>query len=84
MILDAYLRCIIGWTMERNMEDSLSLTALRMALARRVVEPRLGASFLLWVAVASNDYANLLKDQRHRCKHVAQGNPADKTACESL
>jgi transposase InsO family protein len=39
MILDAYSRRIIGWALDRSMEDSLTLTALRMALARRAVGP---------------------------------------------
>ena len=38
MILDAYSRRVICWALDRAMEDSLSLTALRMALSRRAVE----------------------------------------------
>ena len=38
VILDAYSRRVIGWALERTMEDHLTLTALRMALARRVVD----------------------------------------------
>ena len=41
VILDAYSRRIIGWALDRSMEDLLTLTALRMALARRAVEPGL-------------------------------------------
>ena len=41
VILDAYSRRVIGWALDRTMEDSLTLTALRMALARRAVEPGL-------------------------------------------
>jgi putative transposase len=39
VILDAYSRRVIGWALDRTMEDSLTLTALRMALSRRAVEP---------------------------------------------
>ena len=39
VILDAYSRRVIGWALDRTMEDELTLTALRMALSRRVVEP---------------------------------------------
>ena len=38
VILDAYSRRVIGWALDRTMEDELTLAALRMALARRVVE----------------------------------------------
>jgi len=39
VILDAYSRRVIGWALDRTMEDDLTLSALRMALSRRVVEP---------------------------------------------
>ena len=38
VILDAYSRRVIGWALDRSMEDELTLTALRMALSRRVVQ----------------------------------------------
>ena len=31
VILDAFSRRVIGWALDRNMEDELTLTALRMA-----------------------------------------------------
>ena len=39
VILDAYSRRVIGWALDRAMEDELTLSALRMALSRRMVEP---------------------------------------------
>jgi hypothetical protein len=39
VILDAHSRRVIGWALDRTMEDDLALTALRMALSRRTVEP---------------------------------------------
>ena len=41
VILDAYSRRVIGWALERTIEDNLTLRALRMALAQRVIEPGL-------------------------------------------
>ena len=41
VILDAFSRRVIGWALDRNMEDELTLTALRMALARRSIQPGL-------------------------------------------
>src|SRR5260370_20754544 len=41
VILDAYSRRVIGWALDRTLEDELTLGALRMALARRMVEPGL-------------------------------------------
>ena len=37
VILNAYSRRVIGWALDRTMEDELTLSALRMALSRRVV-----------------------------------------------
>jgi len=37
VILDAYSRRVIGWALDRTMEDDLTLAALRMALASRTV-----------------------------------------------
>ena len=37
VILDAFSRRVIGWVLDRNMEDVLTLTALRMALSRRSI-----------------------------------------------
>src|SRR5271157_3136170 len=35
VILDAYSRRMIGWALDRTLEDELPLAALRMALTRR-------------------------------------------------
>jgi putative transposase len=45
VILDAYSRRVIGWALDRTMEDNLTLAALRMALTRceRRVSRALGA-----------------------------------------
>ena len=37
VILDAYSRRVIGWALERTLEDRLSLAALQMAVSRRPV-----------------------------------------------
>ena len=37
VVLDAYSRRVIGWTLERTLEDHLSLAALQMALSQRQV-----------------------------------------------
>ena len=41
VILDAHSRRVIGWALDRIMEDDLTLVALRMALSRRTIEPGL-------------------------------------------
>lgn len=39
VILDAFSRRVICWVLDRNMEDELTLTALRMALSLRSIQP---------------------------------------------
>src|SRR3954465_3675407 len=41
VILDACSRRVIGWALERTLEDELTLAALRMALSQRAIGPGL-------------------------------------------
>ena len=41
VILDAFSRRVIGWALDRTLEDELTLAALRMAISRRDVQPGL-------------------------------------------
>jgi putative transposase len=62
VILDAHSRRVIGWALDRTLEDDLTLGALRMALARRIIEPGLVHHSDRGTPYASTDYTNLLKD----------------------
>ena len=61
VILDAYSRRVIGWELDRTMEDSLTLSALRMALSRRMVEPGLVHHSDRGSQYAAGDYRRRLK-----------------------
>jgi putative transposase len=84
VILDAYSRRVIGWAMDRTMEDDLTLSALRMALSRRVVEPGLVHHSDRGSQYASGDYTDLLKDNGITISMSRKGNPWDNAACESF
>ena len=84
VILDAYSRRVIGWALERTLEDELTLSALRMALSRRVVEPGLVHHSDRGSQYASSDYTGLLKDNGIRISMSRKGNPWDNAACESF
>jgi putative transposase len=84
VILDAYSRRVIGWALDRTMEDSLTLTALRMALSRRVVQPGLVHHSDRGSQYASNDYTDLLKANGIQISMSRKGNPWDNAACESF
>jgi len=84
VILDAYSRRVIGWALDRTMEDELTLTALSMALSRRVVQAGLVHHSDRGSQYASNDYTNLLKANAIDISMSRKGNPWDNAACESF
>ena len=84
VILDACSRRVIGWALDRTLEDELTLTALRMALARRVVQPGLVHHSDRGSQYASNDYTDLLKAHQIDISMSRKGNPWDNAACESF
>jgi transposase InsO family protein len=84
VILDAYSRLVIGWALDRTMEDELTLSALAMALSRRVVEPGLVHHSDRGSQYASGDYTDLLKENGIVISMSRKGNPWDNAACESF
>src|SRR6266513_5286286 len=84
VILDAHSRRVIGWALDRTMEDDLTLSALRMALARRAVEPGLIHHSDRGSQYASSDYTGLLKAHQILIILSRKGNPWDNAACESF
>jgi transposase InsO family protein len=84
VILDAYSRRVIGWALERTLEDALTLSALRMALSRRDVQPGLAHHSDRGSQYASNDYIGLLKENGIRISMSRKGNPWDNASCESF
>jgi transposase InsO family protein len=84
VILDGFSRRVIGWALSRNMEDELTLTALRMAIKQRGVPPGLVHHSDRGSQYASNDYTDLLKDNGIQISMSRKGNPWDNAACESF
>lgn len=84
VVLDAYSRRVIGWDLERTLEDDLSLAALRMALGSRPPVPGLVHHSDRGVQYASGDYTNLLKENQILISMSRKGNPYDNATCESF
>ena len=88
VILDAYSRRVIGWALDRTLEDELTMGALRMALERRSSAPGLVHHSDRGVQYASGDYTGLLKTHHITISMSRKGNPYDKayasycTSCE--
>jgi putative transposase len=84
VILDAYSRRVIGWALDRTMENDLPLTALRMALSCRTIEAGLVHHSDRGSQYASGEYTDLLKASGIVISMSRKGNPWDNAGCESF
>jgi putative transposase len=84
VLLDAYSRRCIGWALEPYLDAGLTLTALRVALATRVIRPGLVHHADRGVPYASQAYTNLLKAHGIRISMSRTGNPYDNAQAESF
>lgn len=84
VILDAYSRRVIGWHLDDTLRDSLTIAALRMALAQRPLTSGLVHHSDRGVQYASGDYTQLLKNHQITISMSRKGNPWDNAACESF
>jgi transposase InsO family protein len=84
VVLDAFSRRVIGWALDRHLEDDLPIAALKMALRRRQPPEGLTHHSDRGVQYASNDYTALLKEHGVRISMSRKGNPYDNATCESF
>ena len=84
VILDAFSRRVIGWALDRTLDDRLPLRALRMALDRRAPPPGLVHHSDRGSQYASRDYIELLAANQIRISMSRKANPWDNAACESF
>jgi len=83
-ILDAFSRRVVGWALDRRLDDELTLTALRMALEHRSPPPGLVHHSDRGVQYASANYTDLLQANGITISMSRRGNPYDNAACESF
>ena len=83
-ILDAFSRCVVGWALDRSLDDELTLTALRRAVDRRSPSPGLVHHSDRGSQYASRDYIALPEANHIRISMSRKGNPWDNAACESF
>jgi putative transposase len=84
VILDGHSRRVIGWAIDRTMEDDLTLDALRMALSHRQIAPGLVHHSDRGSQYASSEYTDLLKENGIEISMSRKANPWDNAACESF
>jgi transposase InsO family protein len=83
VVIDAFSRRVIGWALDRTMEDDLTLTALRMALEARRPSPGLVHHSDRGSQYASGDYTDLLKAHGCQISMSHKASPWENAECES-
>lgn len=82
VLLDAHSRRVIGWALERHLMTELTVAALNMALATRVVTPKLVHHSDRGKQYAAADYISLLVKHQIRISMSRTGNPYDNAKAE--
>lgn len=83
VLLDAFSRRVIGWALERTLQDDLPLGALRMALESRHRSPGLVHHSDRGSQYASTDYTELLKAHGCWISMSHKASPWENGGCES-
>ena len=84
VLLDLGSRMVVGWAMRESLESSLSMDALRMALARRTIKPGLVHHSDRGVQYAATDYRELLSKHKIVASMSRRGNCYDNAVSESF
>jgi transposase InsO family protein len=84
VILDAFSRKVIAWALDRTLEATLTIEALRMARRKRKPSPGRVHHSDRGVQYASGDYTDLLKANGIEISMSRTGNPYDNAKCESF
>jgi putative transposase len=84
VLLDAFSRRCIGWALQRTLEATLALEALRMALRQRRPKPGLVHHSDRGVQYASYDYTTELQHHGIRISMSRTASPYDNAQAESF
>jgi putative transposase len=84
IILDAFSRKVVGWTLDRSLASRLAISALEQAIARRQPPPGLVHHSDRGVQYASAEYVKLLLEHHMIPSMSRPANPYDNASCESF
>jgi transposase InsO family protein len=84
VVLDAYSRKVVGWTLERTLATRLAKAALEQAIAERQPPPGLVHHSDRGVQYASDEYMNVLHQHQLMPSMSRPANPYDNASCESF
>jgi len=83
VVIDAFSRRVIGWALDRTLEDDLPVEALRLALEQRQPAPGLVHHSDRGSQYASHDYTDLLKARGCQISMSHKASPWENGGCES-
>jgi transposase InsO family protein len=84
VILDAYSRKVVGWSLDRTLATRLPLGALERAIVERQPPPGLVHHSDRGVQYASGDYVRTLRKHQLIASMSRPANPYDNASCESF
>lgn len=84
VILDAFSRRVVGWALARHIDAALTVTALKMAIEGRTVEPGLVHHSDRGVQYACEEYVTVLNTNNFTISMSCKGNPYDNAMAESF
>ena len=84
VVMDLFSRRIVGWAMRSHLQTELALSALRMALGRRMPEPGLVHHSDRGVQYAAHPYQNLLHRHGLVCSMSRRADCWDNAVIESF
>jgi putative transposase len=83
VVIDAFSRRVIGWALERTLQDELTVSALRRALELRRPAPGLVHHSDRGSQYASGDYTDLLEVHGCQISMSRKASPWENAGCES-
>jgi putative transposase len=84
VVLDAFSRRVVGWSLDERLDAGLAIAALRQAMDLRQPRPRLVHHSDRGVQYASHAYVGLLVEHGIEPSMSRAGNPYDNAKCESF
>ena len=84
VVLDAFSRKVVGWSLDRSLQARVPLNALNLAIANRHPPPGLVHHSDRGVQYTCGDYIQVLRNHRIVPSISRPGNPYDNASCESF
>lgn len=82
IVLDRYSRCVVGWSLGRDLTVKLTLAALQRALRQRRPPPGLVHHSDRGIQYAADEYVRVLEQHGLIASMSRPANPYDNAACE--